>query len=386
MNLHEYQAKELFKQYNLPVLPSILITDFDQINQQLENLGGSAWVAKAQVYAGGRGKAGGIKIVNSHDALKKTVQMFLNTRLVTEQTDANGQLINKVLVEPAYNIKIELYVAVVVDRKLECPVLMVSRHGGTNIEQSASGGESLLQLKIDPFVGILHYQVRQVLDFLNIADKLSNKLQDILQKIVKVFLERDLSLLEINPLAINDKHEFMCIDAKVSVDDNALYRQHELKVLRDLMQEDPRETNARAFHLNYIALHGEIGCMVNGAGLAMAILDLIHLHGSSPANFLDVGGTATVERIQEAFKILFYDNQVKVILINILGGIVGCDLIAMGMLKALNNITIKKPMVIRLQGNNDKIAKKMLIESVFDIVVTDCLDAAVTLAINKASK
>ena len=331
MNLHEYQGKQLFSEYGLPVPLGKPASTVEEALRVAEALGGSAWMVKAQVHAGGRGKAGGVKYVNSKDALATEAQRLLGQRLVTFQTDAHGQPVNQVLIAQPCDIQRELYLGAVLDRSTRRVVIMASTEGGVEIEKVAEATpEKILKISMDPLLGIMPYQAREIGFKLQLNAPQLKEFSQILLALGKLFVERDLSLVEINPLIIDKQDHLICLDAKVVVDDNALFRQPECRAMRDPSQEDERENRAHDWELNYIALDGDIGCMVNGAGLAMATMDLIKLHGGNPANFLDVGGGATQERVTEAFKIILSDEKVKGILVNIFGGIVRCDMIADG--------------------------------------------------------
>ena len=378
MNLHEYQAKALLAKYGLPVPRSEVVRNTDEGLAAAAALGGDRWVVKAQIHAGGRGKAGGVRLVSSKDELKQTIQNLIDKRLVTYQTDAKGQPVNQVLIEEPCQIKQELYLGAVVDRSKRRVVIMASTEGGVEIEQVAEKTpEKILQIVINPLVGVQPYQSRQLGFGLGLKFEQLKQFNELLIGLGKMFVECDLSLLEINPLVINQEGHLICLDGKISIDDNAMYRQSTLRAMRDMSQEDERENRAHQWELNYIALEGDIGCMVNGAGLAMATMDLIKLNGGSPANFLDVGGGATKERVVEAFKIILSDTQVKGVLVNIFGGIVRCDLIADGIIGAVAEVGIDIPVVVRLEGNNADLGAKKLAESGLNIIAaTDFADAA----------
>jgi succinyl-CoA synthetase beta subunit len=369
MNLHEYQAKNLLKKYHLPVPPGGIVDSAEQAVGVGRNLGGDSWIVKAQVHAGGRGKAGGVRLVKGEEELKHAVKDLLGTRLVTYQTTAEGQPVNKILIEEPCQIAQELYLGAVIDRATQRLVLMVSTEGGVEIEKVAHDTpEKIITMVIDPMVGVLPYQCRALAFALKLnADELKQFIP-LITNLYKMCMESDLSLLEINPLVITQAGDLLCLDGKINVDDNALYRQTEIRDMRDTTQEDARETRAQQWDLNYIALDGDIGCMVNGAGLAMATMDLIKLHGGNPANFLDVGGGATKERVTEAFKIILSDPKVKGILVNIFGGIVRCDLIADGIMAAVAEVGTTLPVVVRLEGNNADIGANKLNQSGLNII------------------
>ncbi|MFO1257200.1 MAG: ADP-forming succinate--CoA ligase subunit beta [Gammaproteobacteria bacterium] len=378
MNLHEYQAKKIFAQYGMPVPKGIVVRSMDEAVTALESVGGQRWVVKAQVHAGGRGKAGGVCLVSTTDELREAARRLLHTNLVTYQTDSKGQPVNQLLVEQTCDIAKELYLGAVLDRASQRVVIMASTEGGVDIEKVAHDTpEKILKLTVDPLFGVMPYQCRELGFGLGLNPEQIKQFSKIVVGLGKMFVERDLSLVEINPLVITKSGDLICLDGKINVDDNAMYRQPELRDMRDPTQEDDRENRAKEWELNYIALEGNIGCMVNGAGLAMATMDLIKLHGGEPANFLDVGGGATKERVTEAFKIILSDTNVKGILVNIFGGIVRCDLIAEGIMGAVAEVGINIPVVVRLEGNRAIEAAKMLEESGLNIIAAKGLtDAA----------
>lgn len=377
MNLHEYQGKELFSEYGLPVPLGKPASTVEEALAAAEALGGNTWMVKAQVHAGGRGKAGGVKYVTSKEAVAAESKRLLGRRLVTFQTDERGQPVNQVLIAQPCDIKRELYLGAVLDRSTRRVVIMASTEGGVEIEQVAEETpEKILKITMDPLLGIMPYQARDIGFKLQLTPNQLKEFTQILLGLGKMFVERDLSLVEINPLIIDENDHVICLDAKVVVDDNALFRQAQLRAMRDASQEDERENRAHNWELNYIALDGDIGCMVNGAGLAMATMDLIKLHGGNPANFLDVGGGATQERVTEAFKIILSDEKVKGILVNIFGGIVRCDMIADGIIGAVKEVGIKIPVVVRLEGNNADIGAKKLSESGLNIIAAKSLTGA----------
>jgi succinyl-CoA synthetase beta subunit len=372
MNLHEYQAKKILREYDIPVPGSEVVWDADSAVEAANKLGGQRWVVKAQVHAGGRGKAGGVKIVSDKDALFDAAKNLLGRNLVTFQTDEHGQPINQVLIEEPSDIARELYLGAVIDRATSRIVFMASTEGGVEIEKVAEETpEKILKVIVDPLVGLQAFQCRELFFDLKLAENQMREFTHILQNLYKLFVERDLGLLEINPLVVTGSGKLICLDAKFNVDDNALYRQSEIREMRDTTQEDERETRAQQWQLNYIALDGDIGCMVNGAGLAMATMDLIKLEGGNPANFLDVGGGATRERVTEAFKIIVSDKNVKGILVNIFGGIVRCDLIADGIISAVSEVGVNVPVVVRLEGNNAELGAKKLAESGMNIIAAN---------------
>tara|TARA_R110002073_G_scaffold3782_5_gene25204 strand:- start:4183 stop:5316 length:1134 start_codon:yes stop_codon:yes gene_type:complete len=331
MNLHEYQGKQLFAEYGLPVSKGFAVDTPQEAAEAADKIGGDMWVVKAQVHAGGRGKAGGVKLVKSKDEIEAFAKQWLGKRLVTYQTDESGQPVSKILVETCTDIAEELYLGAVVDRSSRRIVFMASTEGGVEIEKVAEETpEKILRATIDPLVGPQPYQGRELAFKLGLSGEQIKQFVKIFMGLAQMFAEKDLALIEINPLVITEKGDLHCLDAKIGVDSNALYRQPQLREMHDPSQEDERESHAAQWELNYVALDGNIGCMVNGAGLAMGTMDIVALHGGFPANFLDVGGGATKERVSEAFKIILSDDKVKAVLINIFGGIVRCDLIAEG--------------------------------------------------------
>ncbi|OIZ95059.1 succinate--CoA ligase subunit beta [Candidatus Rickettsiella isopodorum] len=377
MNLHEYQGKELFSEYGLPIPLGKPASTVEEALAAAEALGGNAWMVKAQVHAGGRGKAGGVKYVTSKEAVVAESKRLLGRRLVTFQTDEQGQPVSQVLIAQPCDIKRELYLGAVLDRSTRRVVIMASTEGGVEIEKVAEETpEKILKITMDPLLGVMPYQARDIGFKLQLTPNQLKEFTQILLGLGKMFVERDLSLVEINPLIIDKNDQLICLDAKVVVDDNALFRQAQLRAMRDPSQEDERENRAHDWELNYIALDGDIGCMVNGAGLAMATMDLIKLHGGNPANFLDVGGGATQERVTEAFKIILSDEKVKGILVNIFGGIVRCDMIADGIIGAVKDVGVKIPVVVRLEGNNAAVGAKKLSESGLNIIAANSLTGA----------
>jgi len=378
MNLHEYQAKQLFSEYGIPLPAGRPAASVTEALAVAETLGGDSWVVKAQVHAGGRGKAGGVKKVKSRAELESVAKGLLGRQLVTHQTGPAGRPVHQLLIETPCNVSRELYLACLVDRASERVVVMASTEGGMDIEAvAANSPEKILKEFINPVAGLQAYQCRELAFALGLADKQVSAFTQILLGLYRLFMERDLSLVEINPLVVTDQGGLLALDGKINVDDNALYRQKALAVMRDVSQEDAKETRAREFDLNYIALDGNIGCMVNGAGLAMATMDLIKLHGGRPANFLDVGGGTTKERVAEAFKLILSDPNVKAILVNIFGGIVRCDLIAEGIIRAVKEVGITIPVVVRLEGTNVEQGRALLKQSGLAITAAESLtDAA----------
>jgi succinyl-CoA synthetase beta subunit len=378
MNLHEYQGKQLFAQYGLPVSKGIAAATVEEAVAAADTIGGDMFVVKAQVHAGGRGKAGGVKLVKSKEDIRAFAEKWLGKNLVTYQTDEKGQPVSRILVEPCTDIAQELYLGAVVDRSSRRIVFMASTEGGVEIEKVAHDTpEKILKVAVDPLVGAQPYQGRDLAFKLGLEGKQINQFVKIFMGLALLFKEKDLALLEVNPLVITPAGDLHCLDAKLVIDGNALYRHPELKAMQDPTQEDAREAHAAAWELNYVALGGDIGCMVNGAGLAMGTMDIVKLHGGQPANFLDVGGGATKERVVEAFKIILSDDAVKAVFINIFGGIVRCDMIAEGVIGAVKEVGVKVPVVVRLQGNNAEIGAKVLTESGLNIIAdTDLTGAA----------
>ncbi len=378
MNLHEYQAKDLFAQFSIPVPTGGVVWNAEDALNIIRELNTDRWVVKAQVHAGGRGKAGGVRLVSNKEELEAAAKDLLGKRLVTYQTDERGQPVNQLLIEETCNIDRELYLGAVVDRSQQRIVFMASTEGGVEIEKVAEETpEKIVKVVVDPLVGIQPFQCREVAFKLNLSGAQVKQFTQIMMNLSDMFTSCDLSLLEVNPLVVTKEGQLVCLDGKINVDDNALYRQNKIREMRDATQEDERENRARDWELNYIALDGDIGCMVNGAGLAMATMDLVKLHGGSPANFLDVGGGATKERVTEAFKIILSDENVKGILVNIFGGIVRCDLIADGIIGAVAEVEMNVPVVVRLEGNNAELGAKKLNESGLNIIAAKSLtDAA----------
>jgi len=378
MNLHEYQGKQLFAEYGLPVSKGVAAETVQEAIAAADIIGGDRWVVKAQVHAGGRGKAGGVKLVSSKAEIQEFSRHWLGKNLVTYQTDANGQPVSRILVETCTDIDQELYLGAVVDRGTRRIIFMASTEGGVEIEKVAhETPEKIPKAVIDPLTGAQPYQGRDLAFKLGLKGVQIKQFVSIFMGLAKLFKEKDLELLEVNPLVITDEGNLHCLDAKVIIDGNALYRQPQIKEMHDPSQEDAREAHASAWDLNYVALDGDIGCMVNGAGLAMGTMDIVNLHGGSPANFLDVGGGATKERVVEAFKIILSDTNVKAVLINIFGGIVRCDLIAEGVIGAVEEVGVTIPVVVRLEGNNAELGTKKLAESGLAIIAaTSLTDAA----------
>ena len=377
MNLHEYQSKELFREYEIPVSIGKAVDSAEEAEAAAKSIGGDRWVVKAQVHAGGRGKAGGVKLIDSPEEAYEFANQWLGKSLVTYQTDENGQPVSKILVETCTDIENELYLGAVIDRESQRLVFMASEEGGVNIEEVAEKTpEKIFKTPIDPIKGANQEQAIYLAENLNLSQSQTEEFVDLFLKLSKLFLDKDLSLLEINPLVINADKNLICLDAKINIDSNALYRQQELHQINDESQEDTREVEASKWDLNYVALDGNIGCMVNGAGLAMGTMDIIKLYGGDPANFLDVGGTVDAKRVSEAFKIILSDENVKAVLINIFGGIVRCDVIADGVIEAVSQMEINVPVVVRLEGNQAELGTKKLGESGLNIIGANSLKEA----------
>ena len=378
MNLHEYQGKQLFKEYGLPVSEGYAADTPESAVEAANRIGGSEWVVKCQVHAGGRGKAGGVKLVKDTDAIKAFAENWLGKNLVTFQTDENGQPVSKILVETCTDIANELYLGAVVDRTTRRVVFMASTEGGVEIETVAEETpEKILKAEIDPIVGAQPYQAREMAFKLGLSGVQIKQFTKIFLGLAKMFEDLDVALIEINPLVIKEDGDLHCLDAKLAIDGNALYRQPKVKAMQDPTQEDAREAHAAEFELNYVALDGNVGCMVNGAGLAMGTMDIVNLHGGKPANFLDVGGGATKERVSEAFKIILSDDNVSAVLVNIFGGIVRCDMIAEGIIGAVKEVGVSVPVVVRLEGTNAELGREVLANSGLDIIAAESLtDAA----------
>jgi succinyl-CoA synthetase beta subunit len=385
MNLHEYQAKDVFRTYGIPVPQGRAASTADEAVEAARALGGSLWVVKAQVHAGGRGKAGGVKLARDHESVRKVADAMLGQRLVTKQTDSAGLPIDRVYVEAGSNIDRELYLSFTLDRERGRIAVIASAAGGMDIEAvAARTPDKILTATIHPTTGLSAFQCRELAFGLGLEGDQGRQLEQMLTKLYRLYVEKDASLLEVNPLIVTKEGQLVALDAKINIDANALFRQKELAALRDPNQEDAMERRASEHDLNYVSLDGDIACMVNGAGLAMATMDLIKLHGGQPANFLDVGGGATAERVTAAFELILSNRKVRAILVNIFGGIVRCDLIADGIVNAVKNVGVKVPMVVRLEGTNADKARETLAKSGLEITAaTDLTDAArkvVTLA------
>tara|TARA_X000001036_G_scaffold238227_2_gene222201 strand:+ start:651 stop:1811 length:1161 start_codon:yes stop_codon:yes gene_type:complete len=385
MNLHEYQGKSLFAQYNLPVSKGKVIFNASEAADACKEIGGSRWVVKAQVHAGGRGKAGGVELIDSVELATKFSEKWLGKRLVTYQTDKNGQLVNSILIEECTNITKELYLSAVVDRDSQKIVFIGSSEGGVNIEDVAKNSpEKIIYQGIDLNSLDSQEDAITIAKVLELDDIQTKQFIPMIENLLRLFVEKDLSLLEINPLVINENGDLHCLDAKLNIDSNALFRHPELQEMYDESQEDPQEAEAAKSDLSYVSLDGNIGCMVNGAGLAMGTMDTIKFFGGNPANFLDVGGTATQERVSKAFKIILKDPEVNVVLVNIFGGIVRCDLIAEGLVAAIKEVDINIPVVVRLEGNNADLGAKILSQADITIHSINNLAEAANKAVELA--
>ena len=388
MNLHEYQAKALFKRYGVPVPPGEVIHSVEAGLRYAKQQKNTDWAVKAQVHAGGRGKAGGVALVHDERELETALKKLLGSRLVTRQSGPNGQPVNCVLLQSLTDIKSELYLGMLVDRQSRRVIVMASTEGGVDIETvAASAPEKIISMRIDPLLGLQalqEYRSRRIGFALGLDAAQRSLLNIIIKRLYRLFVEEDLSLIEINPLVVNSAGELEALDAKVTVDDNALYRRPKFEEWRDPSQEDDKESRARRLDLNYVTLNGNIACMVNGAGLAMATMDIIKLHGGEPANFLDVGGDATAERVTQAFKLIISDQNVRAILVNIFGGIVRCDLIAEGIIKAAREVGVGVPIVVRLEGTNVEAGRALLADSRLEIItaagLTDAAEKTVAAA------
>jgi succinyl-CoA synthetase beta subunit len=387
MNLHEYQAKQLIAKYGISVPKGIAIKSPDELDESIAQLDSSAYVIKAQIHAGGRGKAGGVKIVTSKKEAAEVVNSLLHKKLVTYQNKPDGQPVDTLLIEESCDIEKELYFSILVDRQSEKIVVIASSAGGMEIEEiSKNNPEKIIKETCSPINGLMDYQSRNIAFALGLPNEMINDFVKFARSAFKSFIENNLALLEINPLVIDSHKKIIALDCKINVDDNALYKQKTLAELRDWSQNDSKEAEAFDAGLNYIALNGNIGCMVNGAGLAMATMDLIKLCGGEPANFLDVGGGATAETVAKAFKIILDDKNVQVVLVNIFGGIMRCDIIAEGIIAAIKEVGIKIPIVVRLEGTNVDLGKKLLQTSGLNIKAANTLTEAATIATSLIKK
>jgi succinyl-CoA synthetase beta subunit len=377
MNIHEYQAKAVLHDFGVPVPRGIPAFTVDEAVKAAHQLGGPVWVVKAQIHAGGRGKAGGVKVVKSVDDVQREAQRLLGATLVTHQTGPKGKQVSRLYIEEGSAIDKELYLSALVDRATSRVAFVVSTAGGMDIEQVAHDTpEKIVTFSVDPATGVMPHHGRRVAQALGLTGDLAKQAEAMVAKLFAAFVAKDMSLLEVNPLVVTKSGQLICLDAKVGFDDNALYRHSDIVALRDLTEEDPKEIEASKFDLNYVALDGTIGCMVNGAGLAMATMDIIKLYGEAPANFLDVGGSATKDKVAAAFKIITSDHNVKGILVNIFGGIMRCDVIAEGVVAAVKESGLKVPLVVRLEGTNVDLGKKIIADSKLNVTSADDLDDA----------
>jgi len=382
MNIHEYQAKALFKEFNVATLGGKVSFTPEESKAAAEELGGPIWVVKAQIHAGGRGKAGGVKLAKTPDEVATIAKELIGKVLVTPQTGPSGKLVQKVFIEQACHIARELYLGMVLDRTTSRITMMASTEGGVEIEEvAAKTPEKIVKEAIDPLIGLADFQARNVAFALGLKDKEVTKAVRFMKGLYNLMIAKDASIVEINPLVLTKEGEVIALDGKVNFDDNGLFRHPEIENLRDFSEEDPKETEAKKFDLSYISLDGNIGCMVNGAGLAMATMDIIKLAGGEPANFLDVGGGASAEKVTAAFKIIVRDPNVRAILVNIFGGIMRCDIIAEGIITATKEVGLKMPLVIRLEGTNVELGKKMLNEANLNIISAEDLGDAARKAV-----
>ncbi|MEJ9211029.1 ADP-forming succinate--CoA ligase subunit beta [Bacillus smithii] len=374
MNIHEYQGKEILRKYGVAVPNGKAAFSVEEAVEAAKELGTDVWVVKAQIHAGGRGKAGGVKIAKNLDEVRTYAEELLGKTLVTHQTGPKGKEVKRLLIEEGCDIKKEYYVGIVLDRASSRVVLMASEEGGTEIEEvAAKTPEKIFKETIDPLTGLTPFQARRIAFHINIPNELVNQAANFMLGLYKVFVEKDCSIAEINPLVVTGDGKVMALDAKLNFDSNALYRHKDILEYRDLDEEDPKEIEASKYDLSYISLEGNIGCMVNGAGLAMATMDIIKYYGGEPANFLDVGGGATAEKVTEAFKIILSDPNVKGIFVNIFGGIMKCDIIATGIVEAAKELGLQVPLVVRLEGTNVDLGKKILNESGLHIIAAESM-------------
>jgi succinyl-CoA synthetase beta subunit len=377
MNIHEYQAKAVLREFAVPTPRGIPAFSVEEAVSGAHQLGGPVWVVKAQIHAGGRGKAGGVKVVKSVEDVRREAERLLGSTLVTHQTGARGKQVNRLYVEEGSAIDREFYLSALIDRATSRVSFVVSTEGGMDIEEVAhKTPERIITFSIDPATGVMPHHGRRVAQALKLTDDLAKQVESLVTKLYAAFVAKDMALLEINPLVVTKSGQLICLDAKVGFDDNALYRHPDIMALRDITEEDEKEIEASKYDLNYVALDGTIGCMVNGAGLAMATMDIIKLYGEAPANFLDVGGGATKEKVAAAFKIITSDPNVKGILVNIFGGIMRCDIIAEGVVAAVKEVGLRVPLVVRLEGTNVDLGKEIIAKSNLNVVSADDLDDA----------
>ena len=387
MKIHEYQAKNLFRKHGIPVLEGVACFSVEEAVEASIKLGGDIWAVKAQIHAGGRGKGGGVKIAKSLNDVKDYAEVILGMKLITHQTDRNGQVVRRLFIEQGASIQKEFYVGMLVDRSSQRVCLMASSEGGMNIEDVANKTpEKINKVLIDPIEGLTNEDIKKVSQIIDFPQCDLSEITTLLQDLYKLFNSTDASLVEINPLILTTDNHFLALDAKMSFDDNSLFRHSEIEVLRDLDEEDPLVTKASKYDLSYVPLDGNIGCLVNGAGLAMATMDIIKLYGGNPANFLDVGGGATTEKVTEAFKIMLSNANLRAILVNIFGGIMRCDVIASGVVKAAREVKLTLPLVVRLEGTNADLGKRILAESGLEIISANSMDDAARNVVTAASK
>ena len=389
MNIHEYQGKAVLREFGVPTPKGAPALNVEEAVKAAQNLGGPVWVVKAQIHAGGRGKAGGVKVVKSLDDVRTEATRILGSTLVTHQTGPHGKQVNRLYIEDGSAIDKEFYLSLLIDRETARVAIVVSTEGGMDIEKVAHDTpEKIVTISVDPVANICPHHVRRVSKALGLDADLQKQMSPLLTGLYRAFTEKDMSLLEINPLVVTKDKKLICLDAKVGFDDNALYRHAAVAALRDETEEDAKEIEASKYDLNYVALDGSIGCMVNGAGLAMATMDIIKLYGLAPANFLDVGGSASKEKVAAAFKIITSDPKVKGILVNIFGGIMKCDVIAEGVVAAVKEVGLQVPLVVRLEGTNVDLGKKIIAESKLNVTSADDLDDAaqkIVAAVMKAA-
>lgn len=386
MNLHEYQSKQLFRKYGLPVPDGQVVSSPSEVESAVTELGGERWVCKTQVHAGGRGKAGGVRLVSSVDEARDFAEHWIGRRLVTKQTDAQGQPVDSIYIEPASDIASEMYLGCAIDRSSQRVVVMASSEGGVDIETvAAETPEKVFKVAIDPVLGAQQFQGRSLAYKLGLENDQVPQFTSIFLALSQIFQDEDCSLVEVNPLVVTSDRKLLCVDAKINIDSNALYRHPDTAAMRDERQEDEREAQAAEFNLSYVALDGNIGCMVNGAGLAMGTMDLVKTHGGNPANFLDVGGGVSQESVGEAFKIILADPKVKAVLINIFGGIVSCATIAEGIVGALQDVGVEVPVVVRFDGSNAERGTAILRDSGLDVITATSLRDAAQQAVEAAN-
>ena len=383
MNIHEYQAKGLFEQYGVKTLKGVVASNSTDAAKACKELGGNIWVVKAQVHAGGRGKGGGIILCRSPDEVYEAAEKLLGSKLITPQTTADGVEVKKIYIEEGCNISRELYLGIVLDRERDLPVIMASVEGGVEIEEVANKNpEKILKVHVDPITGLGDWQSRKIAFGLGLEGNQIKHCMKFMKSLYKLFVDLDCSIVEINPLVVNSDDEIIALDAKINFDSSGLFRHAEIEELRDISEEEPLETRANKVGLNYIKLNGKIGCMVNGAGLAMATMDIIKFHGGEPANFLDVGGGADSKQVAEGFKVILSDPEVKAIFVNIFGGIMRCDFIAEGIITAAKEINMSVPLIVRLAGTNVELGKQMLSDSGLDLIAADDMNDGAIKAIN----